>query len=173
MGKYHRWCHAYRAYRAHVRAFEKEACELHPHEHSCLLWSTTFSLIYKPKISLFLFRHAIKHQSGAVEEPPWQEQQQQQQPQQQPQQGNGQQNGAAADPHADTSGGGGGSGDAEGDGGGGLPPLPEECNADKHPVVVLRSVYTREESESDPNFFDDLEVRFSYLVFFFFLPVLG
>ncbi|CAM9158163.1 unnamed protein product [Scytosiphon promiscuus] len=32
-----------------------------------------------------------------------------------------------------------------------------ECGADKHPVVVLRSVYTREESESDPDFFDDLE----------------
>lgn len=41
----------------------------------------------------------------------------------------------------------------------GLPPLPEECGADKHPVVVLRNVYTREESEVDPSFFDDLEVR--------------
>ncbi|CAN0464344.1 unnamed protein product, partial [Laminaria digitata] len=38
-----------------------------------------------------------------------------------------------------------------------LPPLPEACGADKHPVVVLRNVYTREESETDPNFFDDLE----------------
>lgn len=40
-----------------------------------------------------------------------------------------------------------------------LPPLPEECDADKHPVVVLRNVYSREEMEADPNFFDDLEVR--------------
>lgn len=43
--------------------------------------------------------------------------------------------------------------------GGALPPLPVECGADKHPVVVLRRVYTREESDADPNFFDDLEVR--------------
>ncbi|CAM9725083.1 unnamed protein product [Choristocarpus tenellus] len=37
------------------------------------------------------------------------------------------------------------------------PPLPVECEADKHPVVVLWNVYTKEESEADPNFFDDLE----------------
>lgn len=61
----------------------------------------------------------------------------------------------------------GGGGGQENGGGGGegyddgaLPPLPEECGADKHPVVVLRSVYTREESEADPHFFDDLEVRY-------------
>lgn len=41
-----------------------------------------------------------------------------------------------------------------------LPPLPAECGADKHPVVVLHNVYTREDSDADPNFFDDLEVKF-------------
>lgn len=60
----------------------------------------------------------------------------------------------------------GGSGEGLSDGaadyGGALPPLPEECGADKHPVVVLRSVYTREESDADPNFFDDLEVCVFY-----------
>lgn len=41
---------------------------------------------------------------------------------------------------------------------GGLPSLPEECEAYKYPVVVLRNVYSKEEAEADPNFYDDLEV---------------
>lgn len=40
-----------------------------------------------------------------------------------------------------------------------FPPLPPECEEDKYPVVVLQNVYTREEADADPNFFDDLEVR--------------
>lgn len=41
---------------------------------------------------------------------------------------------------------------------GDLPSLPEECEADKYPVVVLRNVYSKEEAEADPDFYDDLEV---------------
>lgn len=40
----------------------------------------------------------------------------------------------------------------------GLPSLPEECEAHKYPVVVLRNVYSKEEAEADPDFYDDLEV---------------
>lgn len=98
-------------------------------------------------------------QSGTAEEPPSQPQQQEA--------SSGAQNGGAEE--------GGGEGQEDGGGGwgyddGALPPLPEECGADKHPVVVLRSVYTREESEADPHFFDDLEVwRWCDPQFLFFL----
>lgn len=92
---------------------------------------------------------AVLKQSGAVEEapplppPPPQEAEQEEQEEQN-----------AADY---------GSGDGDGQGlgasDGALPPLPAECGAEKHPVVVLRSVYTKEESDADPHFFDDLEVH--------------
>jgi len=39
-----------------------------------------------------------------------------------------------------------------------FPSLPEECEADKYPVVVLRNCYLKEEAEKDQNFFEELEM---------------
>ena len=90
---------------------------------------------------------------GAREEDPAPPQQQQKQQQQQQQHQQQQQQEGGGEEEEEEEGG------WEGLGSGALPPLPAECCADKHPVVVLRNVYTRGESEADPNFFDDLEVR--------------